>query len=97
MSLENKVQNNYNIVAGPQLLQEVTDCTIKNGRSPENSRDSSVDLQSQKDSKRNRPRKELFKKILRCYILIGNLFNLLLLLLAALEYPSIRVTRTYLT
>ena len=44
------------------------------GRLPENTRNSFVDLQSQKDSIRNRPKKKRFK-MPRSYILIRNMFN----------------------
>ena len=54
------------------------------GQLPANIRESLVDHRSQKDKKqteRNFP----FFKLLRCNILISNLYNLLLLLLAALK------------
>ena len=55
------------------------------GRLPENSRNSFVDLQSQKNSKKDRPKNSTFHWRLICYILIKNLHKLLLPLLADLK------------
>ena len=67
------------------------------GRLPENSRNSLVDLQSQKNSKKDRPKNSSFHWRLICYNLTKNLYKFLLPLLAVLKYPSIRVTHTHLT
>ena len=60
---------------------------IKNiaGRLPENIRNSFVDLQSLKHSKRDRPKNSPFHWRLICYILIKNLYKFFLPLLAALK------------
>ena len=65
------------------------------GGLPDNSRNSFADLQSQKDVKRNRPK---WKHFLNAELLhFKNKFNALLILLAALKHPSVRVTHAHLT
>ena len=67
------------------------------GRSPENSRNSFVELQSQKNRKKDRPKNSSFHWRLICYIFIKNLCKFLLPLLADLKQPPFRVTHTHLT
>ena len=55
------------------------------GRLPENSRNRFVDRPSKKNSKKDRPKNSSFHWKLICYILIKNLYKLLLPLLADLK------------
>ena len=74
------------IISSVSVNRVVTFCIFNNiaGRLPENSRNRFVDRKSKKTIKKTDQKKFVFSLRLICYILIKNLYKLLLLLLADL-------------